>query len=655
MTDALPIQVIPEADFDRDGTYETDLSDYFNLRAGGLSIGRGAARQGNIGVGTLSLNLDNFDGTFTTDYSSSSLYGQLEPHVPVRIRCVLDSTEYVLFTGYVSRYRPKFGRPGENRCLIEAKDLMAHLEGFPSVNVSVDTRTTDEAIRAVAEAAGLTEDDLDLEFGAQTLTWHWCRNAIALAAMQQVMKSEMGGEVYTNAAGQIRFLGRNTRVGVAEVAQAWGYGTDIIPESIDPELTDDDLISEASVQPSILVEDDPDVQIFALESPIPVTAGVPIYLEFDFPMPVESLDTSPVSTDDYLQNSAEDGSGTDQTSDLTVTITDLGAGFGILLLSSSTGYVTKLNLFALPLNPSTTRPVFKHSLPIAGQKMAQGVSLDIPYAEDTQQVRDYPVPICRTYRYPYPFVKLNFAWDTDAIAAAMLEVELWDLVSFDDTGPGGQEWLTNIVDWFYVVGLRHQLTPGQVFRTEATLVPANLYFDLDAVTYDDFARDDASGDLGTSLSADTWADDSGFDIASGAARANTDTESVANVLLFESEDQVVEVQLSEIGAGDEVGVAFRYEGAGHHSRVYLDAGSNEVILEHVIGGVVTEISSPAYTVGTSAELKVTVQEHRVRVWVDRRLVIDAEDLTGWLAQRVGLFARNASGTTKFSNFHGRAI
>lgn len=807
MTDAGPVQVIPEADFDRDGTYETDLSGYFNARAGGLSVGRGASRQGTPSVGQLSVQLDNPDGTFTPDYASSALYGQLEPHVPIRVRCVHAGIEYVIFTGYVSRFRPRFGRPGENRCLVEAKDLMAHLSGYPSVNVTLAQRTTDEAVEAVALAAGLTAADLDLEAGAQTLEHHWARNGNALEALLAAVRSERGGELFIDAGGLIRMLARDTRTQVsARLSQEWGYGTSVVPERVDPELTDDDLISEAAVQAQILVEDDPDVLIFALESPIPITAGVPITVEFDFPAPVEALDTTPTASEDYLQNSLSDGTGTDQTSDLAVTVTDLGAGFRVELSSTSTGYVTRLNLYALPLNPATARPVFKHSLAIPGQKMAQGVTLDVPYAQDEQTLRDYPVAVCRTYRYPYAFVRLEFAWDTDAVIAAMLGVELWDLVWFDDTGPGGAEFLTNIQDWFYVVGLKHSIVPGEVQRTEVTLVPAHLYFDLDAVAYDDFDRADnadsnviedpgfetgidagwgsfqgtltqsnvqahgdsnsmkvarasgvvynafwaesLSGDtagrsftgrvwvygegdsigdqldlivrenggaearadstvsttlsagwqylevtrqileadrtavelvierpsgatageyfyaddaelfedyLGTALSSDAWAEDSGFDIVSGAARANSDSAQTPNVLLFESEDQVVEVQLSEIGAGDEVGVVFHYDSAANYSRAYLDKGSNEVIFEHVIGGVATELSSPAYTVGTSAELRVIVQDHRVRVWVDRRLYIDAEDGAGWLGSRVGLFARNASGTTKFTNFHARAI
>ena len=655
------IQLIPEVDFDRNGTYETDLSAYFNERAGGLVIGRGASNQGVLSPGTMTLNLDNFDGTFTLDYSSSSLYGQLEPHVPIRCRLRINGTDYVLFTGYVSRYRPKFGAVGENRCSIEAKDLSAHLANFPLVNVQVAERETGAAIEAIADALGIASV-VDSDSGLETLPVHWCHNANALDAMMDVVRSEMGGELFINGDGEIRYLQRDARLGTYDIADEWGTGSTIEPESVDPELTDDDLITSCAVQASVFVDDDPNVVIYTFSrgasNPTPdslfLAANVPYDVDLDFPMPVESVVT-PVEDTDYSANSAIDGTGTDQSGSLTVTVTLQGAGFHLRLLSSVDSYLTRFQLRGLPTNFAIDKPVFTHTLSIPGQIMDQGVTLQVPFAEDSQTTRDYPVAVCRTYRYPYTLTKLSFAWDTDDIAVAMASLELWDHVYFADTGPGGAEFLTNIADHFYVVGIQHRITPGSVIRTDVTMVPSYLYFNLDAVVTDDFDRANATGVLGTALSGDVWSGDGSMDIVSGAARASSDSAQTPTLLLFEADDQVVEVQLSEIGTGDEVGVVFRYEDANNYSRVYVDEDSNEVIHEHVKAGVSTEISSPAYTVGTSAEIRVIIQDHRVRAWVNRRLYIDNTDTTMWLGNRVGLFARNASGTTKFSNFHGRGI
>jgi hypothetical protein len=120
-------------------------------------------------------------------------------------------------------------------------------------------------------------------------------------------------------------------------------------------------------------------------------------------------------------------------------------------------------------------------------------------------------------------------------------------------------------------------------------------------------------------------------------------------------DQVVEVQLAAIAAGDEVGVVMRKTDASNYYRAYLDKGSNEVILEKVVAGAVTELSSPAFTVGTSHEIKAMVQDTRLRVWVDRHLYIDTTDAALAAGSKAGLMARNASGTATFSNFYSQGL
>lgn len=653
------VQLVLEADFDKDGTYETDLSAYLTERAGGARIVRGASVQGEPREGVMQVTLDNELGTFTLDYDSSPLYGQLEPHVPLRLRGLLNGVPFVAYTGYVSRYRPQYGAKGENIAEVEAKDLTAHLSAFPLVNINAAERTTSEAYEAIADALGIGQL-VDADPGLETLPLHYCRNANAMDALTHVTWSEMGGDQYVTADGTLRQLNRHARLGIYEVAHEWGTGTLVQPEKVDPELTDDDLITSAAVQGTLFVADDPTVVLFVFsrgkDNPTPdslfLAANVPYVVQLDFPSPVLSI-VEPEADRDYLANSAIDGSGTDQTSSLSVTAELQGAGFELTLVSTTDTYVTFMQLRGLAENEAVDRPVFTHTLSLPNQIMDQGVTLQVPFASDTQTLRDYPVAVSRTYRWPYPVVHLDFAWDTEAVALSMLETELWDLVHFTDTGPA--EWLTHIDDFFYVVGISHELVPGRVFRSKMTLVPAHLYFDLDAIAYDNFQRDAASGALGTALSGDAWSNDSGFDIASGAAVPNSDSESTPYVRLFDATDQVVETQISGMAGNDEAGITFRYESPLNHYRAYVDHGSSEVVLEAVVGGVVTEIASPAWVPTAFVEMRAIIQDTRIRVWVGRRKYIDTTDGSWAAGYRAGLFARNASGTARFNHFHGRGI
>lgn len=122
------------------------------------------------------------------------------------------------------------------------------------------------------------------------------------------------------------------------------------------------------------------------------------------------------------------------------------------------------------------------------------------------------------------------------------------------------------------------------------------------------------------------------------------------------DDMVVEVSMAAIGVGDEVGVVLRYTDADNQLRVYLDKGSNELIVEKNIATVVTELTSPAFTVGSAHELRAMVQGSRVRAWVDMVLRADVETGAGIEnGTRAGLFSRNANASTTFEDFAAEGL
>lgn len=121
-------------------------------------------------------------------------------------------------------------------------------------------------------------------------------------------------------------------------------------------------------------------------------------------------------------------------------------------------------------------------------------------------------------------------------------------------------------------------------------------------------------------------------------------------------DLIVEVSLSNL-AGDtdeECGLVYRYTDASNYMRAYVDDGSNEVILEKVVTGVVTELASPAWTATDTCELRVIAQGARHRVWLDRKLVIDVEDGDFLAGQKAGLMSRSTT-VVLYDDFYAEAI
>ena len=658
------------ADFDRDGTYETDLTAYVTKPGQGVAIDRGLNEEGFQRASRVSLALLNNDARFTAGNSAGAYYGDMDPGVPIRITATHNGTPYTLWTGYAQKWSRSWRSGQVPMVRLDCWDIGAYLADSPEINVTVSTtRDTDGAITAIATALGLSAGDLSLDDGIQDLPFHYCQAQKAMEALMAAVRSEMGGWLWINASGQIRFESRASRLGISPVDDTWGDGTGIFPIAIE-ELTDDlDFVTEVSARATIYATGQADQEVFRIvsrsasqpsDNSIAIAAGATYDRVFSGGQGISAF-TTPESDTDYLANDSADGSGTDRTSLLTVTLTDYGGGrFRIQLKNTHSGtiYVTKFRLRGTMTAFYADRPEALVSLARTDLPAGRGVKLDVPFGGDaTYQLVEWAMTILRANRYVNPRLKLTFHANNDIKRTAMLSLELGQLIRYTDTGITTQGSYSE--DWYYVEGLKQHIPPdwaGEDFLTEVTLTPSYVFRNLDAIAFDDFTRANASGDLGTSTNGKTWANDTGFDIASNVARANTDTLSMATINLGTGiTDQVVEVQIAAIGAGDEVGVVLRYADANNQYRVYLDKGSNEVILEKNVATVVTEIASPAFTVGTSHEMRVIIQGTRIRVWVDFELVIDTTDAGLSAGTSVGLFARTANATATFDNWYGQGL
>jgi hypothetical protein len=230
---------------------------------------------------------------------------------------------------------------------------------------------------------------------------------------------------------------------------------------------------------------------------------------------------------DYLANSTIDGTGTDKTSALTATVTDHGGGrFTLRLVNTDAGtiYVTRFGLRGQPVEFYADRAEAEFSLSVPGLPAGRGLQFDVPFAGDTgQTLRDYAYQELMVGRYPWPVLRLTFMPIRATAIAAMLAADIGQLVRYSDlTYPVGQS--AAVDDWWYIEAIQDEIPPdwaGETFRTIVTLIPSYVYRNLDAIVFDTFDRDDAVGDLGTSFSGDVWAADTGFDIDSGYAVANS--------------------------------------------------------------------------------------------------------------------------------------
>lgn len=453
-------------------------------------------------------------------------------------------------------------------------------------------------------------------------------------------------------------------------AYRWGDGTSIVPVAWSWLQDEADVATKMEVRANDFLEGQADIPVFEFArnmftrpsaTSMALAAGEIWERDFDIPVAYTSLASVTANTD-YQGNAAIDGSGTDKTSALTITVTEVGPGrFRLRIENTDAGtvYLTFFKLRGVPLDLFADRAMAVAEKALPGHPGGRGVAFDIPFWNgNNADVQAYAISELRIARYPVERLSLAFRPANDVARDALLALEVGDLVFYDDTDldPGKGAYVR---DWFYVEGVSDKVPPdwaGASWDCNVRLVPTLNWRDFSRQASDTFTRDDATGDVGSAESGQAWAGDTAMNIVSGAARASSDSLQMPNVdlgaLAF---DQVIEVSLAAIGSGDEVGVVFRYIDADNQMRCYLDKASNEVILEKNVATTVTEISSPAFTVGTAHELRVIVQGSRIRVWVDHALVIDIDDDAQNTGTRVGLFARTASGTTTFDDVYAAAL
>lgn len=655
-----------EADFDRDGTYSTDLSPYIEEMGGPVQTRRGLGPDGVYRVGTMGLTLTNFDGAWTPANSASAVYGQVWPGVPIRLKATHNAIGYTLWTGFVRKFSHEWAKNGRRLTRVDCHDLAALLATYQPVNVTAAQRTTGAAMTAIAGAiAGLTGSDYSFDAGKVTLPVHWARNQTALRAFLDVVQSELGGLLWVDATGRIRFSDRSARLGITP-DDTWGDGTSITPESITYEQNDDELVTAVTVEAQVLSTPDADVvMLFSrnAQNDTPDSLALasneqwgPTLVDFSFP--VWSI-TAPVSGTDYTANSAIDGSGTDRTANLVVTAVDQGAGVLLTLLNTYTAtiYVTWLQIRGEPRAFVSDRPVFLASKANPNVKIGSGVNLQAPFASDAQVTRDWAMAAMRRHRYPWPRLTLSFEALNDAIKVAMLSVEIGDLVYYKDSALG--VWGPQVDDWWRVESLVLSIPPGldhKTFSAAVTLIPSYLYRNLDRCAYDAFDR--ANGALGTSTSGDAWVNASGMTIVSNKARPTSDSQQLPYLELGAgATDQVIEVNLESMAGNDLVGLIWRYQDTSNFYSCFFDVTAQELWLRKTVAGASSHLTgSPlSMTVGAAHELRVMMQGSRIRVWVDFVQVFDVTDTALTTGTKIGLIATNANGTTTFDDLYAEAL
>lgn len=340
-----------EIDWDSDGVFDgTNEAPFLHA----LSVTRGRPyyikKDGTgferLNVGTLSGMFNNEDARFNVENLSSPYY----PYIPVgkelrlRVRTPSDA-RWPVFAGIVNDIVPDSNLA--STAAINAEDGVRLLKQAASVLTQPNVRA-DEVIPLMLNKIGWPSRwGSDLDIGADVHPYWWLNRESVLEGLHDLADSELGA-VWLGADGKLKFRSRYTSLPIV----ASLTGADFLLGTIETprpwEMVRNAL--RVNVYPPILQTA---VEVWKWQEMPLIAAGESriVFASFTYnsvSVPVESLVT-PAATTDYRANTLTDGSGTNLTSNFSVTVLEQFSGTAKLRISNNGGtggYPTLLRLRA---------------------------------------------------------------------------------------------------------------------------------------------------------------------------------------------------------------------------------------------------------------------------------------------------------------------
>jgi hypothetical protein len=183
-------------DWDRNGNFTTAGDDITALvkggSAGSLEVSYGRDQNmalAPVASGRGSLTLDNSDRRFSPRNPYSPLYGKVLPARPVKITRTVGGVEYVVGVFHTDD-TPIDPDPNTKTAGASLVDNIADFAGQTISTALYSGVRTGEAIGYILDAAGWPTALRDIDPGATVIPWFWVDNKDALAALDEVVRSE---------------------------------------------------------------------------------------------------------------------------------------------------------------------------------------------------------------------------------------------------------------------------------------------------------------------------------------------------------------------------------------------------------------------------------------------------------------------------------
>ena len=465
------------------------------IRAITCSFGRDKASQltGNSKAGRLRVVLDNRSGDYNSFNSTGPLYSQILPGRPVRLLGTsATQSNQPIWEGFLTRITPQVFLGGDATAILEATGPLGQINLDQIEVPMVTAQRTDQVVDDILDAAGWGSGSTfrTLDVGKTTITRYWKSGTFTVPALLEVESTE-GGFIREGKDGKIIFDNRHHRLSGAALTSQATYSDAAGAARVYSGLTQDDSL------PSVFNIFSTEVQIYTTASvavlwtlsesganspAIPVgeartyIARYPTRSSANNAVGVDAWTTTAATTD-MLANAAADGSSTNLTSSVGISVSKSSETMEISLTNNGTvpAFITKLQARGTGItadDPATIQVEDTTSQSSFGKRTWPSKT---PFHPDTGEALDWANFNVNLFKDPSAVLKLSY-WanrDTNSLNE-MLDRDLSERVtvvadnnanlSIDNRG-------------FFIEAISHQISANRLHKVTYILSDAAQFSD----------------------------------------------------------------------------------------------------------------------------------------------------------------------------------
>ena len=454
-----------EVDWTGDGDYgdtnEDVTGDTIKINSATLGRSFGSPLTSFAPSGKLVATLRNDADKYSPSNGDSPLTGNLIPGRLVRLRTTSPASA-TLWTGYLYSIVPHISPNHGKTATLTAIGPLGRI-GQKNIKAAMQTsRRTDQAIGDILDAAGWGGSDRNLDAGKTTMTRWWADNITCFNALREVEATE-AGFIREEKDGDIAFEDRHHRIeDTANLATYSDHATSsgairmVAPvRQVDPSSL---IFNEFTSRVRTYTVGSVAVLWTLMEtgsaSPVIGPGETRTFIAI-YPTPEDESSgnvavnawTTLASTTDYTANTESDGSGTDMTSSLSISLTKQARAIKIAVTNghaSDVCYLTKLQARGTPVSRSEPVEVIAED---ATSKTAFGErSYPRPasarFVPDTTEAQGWCGYNLSIFKDPFSLIEIIFSANksSDNMTEA-LRVEVSDRVTvqLDENAGFGQD------------------------------------------------------------------------------------------------------------------------------------------------------------------------------------------------------------------------